>query len=173
MTEAEKELANRGFVPDTNFSSCAQVIRPDESDDVGHGGLFLLEWEELQLQKWQTVRTQWTEKQRKTERPRGGTDLEVKLDMKESGLLDLKALRNVHMFPTIGHPKSPGGSQNFFSPSFLSYKKQFTLCRAQYRAPMNPPRTEKIRAILVNSIEMESRPFLSLILSSFHFFLGG
>lgn len=90
-------------------------------------------------------------------------DLEIKLDMKDSGSPDLKALRKAHMFPMNGHPKSPGGSQNFLSPSFLSYRKQFTPRRVHKTEPANPLRTVKISAKVLESIDVKE--FLSVSLS--------
>lgn len=42
---------------------------------------------------------------------RKNNDLVVKEFMKESGSVDLKALRNDHILPMKGQPKSPGGSE--------------------------------------------------------------
>jgi hypothetical protein len=40
--------------------------------------------------------------------------------MKESGSLDLNALRKDHIFPIKGHPMSPGGKEYCLTPSFAS-----------------------------------------------------
>lgn len=51
------------------------------------------------------------------------TDLETKLEMKEAGLLDLKARRKDHMLPRKGQPKSPGGREYCLLPSrFYDHK---------------------------------------------------
>nr|GMD64966.1 hypothetical protein Iba_chr12cCG0830 [Ipomoea batatas] len=52
---------------------------------------------------------------------KGREYLEANEAMKESGLLDLKALRKDHMLPMKGQPKSPGGKDSLFlSPSFIT-----------------------------------------------------
>lgn len=48
------------------------------------------------------------------------TYLETKEEMKESGSLDLKALRKDHMLPMKGHPMSPGGREYCFTPKLDS-----------------------------------------------------
>jgi len=66
-----------------------------------------------------------------------GRYLFTKLRMKESGSLDLKAVRKDHIFPMKGQPKSPRGSESFFAPSLASYNHQFTLFRIHCPTP-NP-----------------------------------
>ena len=49
-----------------------------------------------------------------------GDHLVIKLEMKESGSVDLKALRKDHILPINGQPRSPGGREYLFSPSLTS-----------------------------------------------------
>ena len=56
-------------------------------------------------------------KEREVEKEKLAVYLLMKVRMKESGSLDLKALRKDHILPMKGQPKSPGGSEYCFSPS--------------------------------------------------------
>lgn len=60
------------------------------------------------------------------ERERERDDLETKEEMKESGLLDLKALRKDHIVPMKGQPKSPGGNDNLFLSLNFNFSKYQT-----------------------------------------------
>ena len=79
-------------------------------------------------------------KERDVEKDKLAVYLLMKMRMKESGSLDLKALRKDHIFPMKGQPKSPGGSEYCFSPNLASYNHQFTFFRIHFPTP-NPPNT--------------------------------
>jgi hypothetical protein len=76
----------------------------------------------------------------------------MKVRMKESGSLDLKALRKDHILPMKGQPKSPGGSEYCFSPSWASYNHQFTFFRIHFPTPNPPNMTARTTQIDPDSI---------------------
>lgn len=82
------------------------------------------------------------------------TNLVEYLEMKESGLLDLKALRKDHILPTIGKPRSPGGRENLLSPNLASYSHQFTLQSSHFNA--TKPKTRAMQMNPNNSINLMS-----------------
>lgn len=69
------------------------------------------------------------------------TDRRMKEAMKASGLPDLKARRNAHMLPTIGHPISPGGNLDRLSAPSAATRTQSCALRTTASTSTTPATT--------------------------------
>lgn len=76
----------------------------------------------------------------------------MNLETKESGLLDLKALKKDHMWPIKGKPRSPGGKDSLFLPRLASYSHQFILQIGHLSARIPPRKATMSMQMLANSI---------------------